>query len=69
MHTLYFPNRNREDEDEAYERQAQYEADLRTERLALAQKERAPLGSGLKAGLLRFLGYRYKDLQSRKQKG
>lgn len=58
-----------EDEDEAYERFAQYEADLRTEQLALSKKERAPLGGGLKTGLLRHLGSIYKNLQSRRPKG
>lgn len=58
-----------EDEDTAYERWAQYEADLRTEQLALSKKERAPLGSRLAEGLVRFFGSIYKDLQSRKPKG
>ncbi len=53
------------DEDEAYERFAQREADERTERLALSKKESAPLGSRLAAGLLRFFGSRYENLKSR----
>jgi len=54
-----------EDEDTAYERRAQYEADLRTEQLALSAKERAPSRSRIAAGLARFLGRYFENLESR----
>ena len=56
-----------EDEDEAYERWAQYETDLRTEQLAMAKAKRATRRGGLAAGLVRHFASVYKNLQSRTQ--